>query len=40
MLYLPIFSPYIRLAQKRLIVQKLIEITLRAFQLRAEAAGV
>jgi hypothetical protein len=34
--YLRIFSPYVPLAQKRLIAQKLIEITSRAFELRAE----
>ena len=34
--YLRIFSPYIPLAQKRRIGQQLIEITSRAFQLRAE----
>jgi hypothetical protein len=34
--YLRIFSPDVPLAQKRLIGQKLIEITSRAFQLRAE----
>ena len=33
---LRIFSPYVPPAQKRLIVQKLIEITSRAFQFRAE----
>ena len=33
---LRIFSPYVPPAQKRLIVQKLLEITSRAFQFRAE----
>ncbi len=34
--YLRLYSPDIPLAQKRLIAQKLIEITLRALKLRAE----
>jgi hypothetical protein len=34
--YLRIYSPEVPLPQKRLIAQKLIEITLRAFQLRSE----
>jgi hypothetical protein len=34
--YLRVYGSDVPLAQKRLIAQKLIEITLRAFQLRAE----
>jgi hypothetical protein len=34
--YLRLYSPDVPLAQKRLIAQRLIQITLRAFRLRAE----
>jgi hypothetical protein len=34
--YLRLYSPDVPLKQKRLVAQKLIEITLRAFNLRAE----